>query len=67
MDTPPIDVVILENRYRHGPFGAKGLGELPFDGVAPAVVNAIRHLGIDIRALPATPERIMEALDRRSG
>lgn len=64
LDTPPIDVVILENRYRHGPFGAKGLGELPLDGAAPAVVNAIRHLGIDIRALPATPERIMEALDR---
>ncbi|MBE3072147.1 MAG: molybdopterin-dependent oxidoreductase, partial [Acidobacteria bacterium] len=64
MDTPPIDVVIVENRYRHGPFGAKGVGELPFDGAAPAVVNAIRHLGIDIRALPATPERIMEAIDR---
>ena len=32
MDTPRIDVVILENAYRHGPFGAKGVGELPFDG-----------------------------------
>ena len=63
-DTPPIDVVMVENRYRHGPFGAKGVGELPFDGAAPAVVNAIRHLGIDIRALPATPERIMEVLDK---
>jgi CO/xanthine dehydrogenase Mo-binding subunit len=61
MDTPPIDVVMIENRYRHGPFGAKGVGEMPFDGAAPAVVNAIRHLGIDIRSLPATPERIMEA------
>jgi CO/xanthine dehydrogenase Mo-binding subunit len=63
-DLPPIDVVMIENRYRHGPFGAKGLGELPFDGAAPAVVNAVRHLGIDIRSLPATPERIMEALDK---
>jgi CO/xanthine dehydrogenase Mo-binding subunit len=67
MDTPPIDVVMIENRYRHGPFGAKGVGELPFDGAAPAVVNAVRHLGIDIRSLPATPERIMEAMDRNSG
>jgi CO/xanthine dehydrogenase Mo-binding subunit len=67
MDTPPIDVVMVENRYRHGPFGAKGVGELPFDGVAPAVVNAIRHLGVDIRSLPATPERILEALDGSLG
>lgn len=61
LDTPPIDVAILEHPYAHGPFGAKGVGELPIDGPAPAIVNAIRHLGIDVRALPATPERIMEA------
>ena len=67
MDTPPIDVVIVENRYRHGPFGAKGVGEMPFDGVAPAIVNAIRHLGVDIRSLPATPEKIFEALDKGGG
>ena len=63
MDLPDIDVVFVENRYSGGPFGAKGLGELPFDGAAPAVVNAIRHLGIDICALPATPERIQEAME----
>ena len=40
-----------------GPFGAKGLGELPMDGPAPAVVNALRHLGLDVREIPATPER----------
>ncbi len=67
MDAPPIDVVMVENRYGHGPFGAKGVGELPFDGAAPAVVNAIRHMGLDIRSLPATPERIMEATDPRIG
>ncbi len=61
MDTPRIDVVIQERPYRHGPFGAKGLGELPFDGVAPAIANAVRHLGFDVRALPLTPERIMNA------
>ncbi len=62
LDTPPMDVIILEHPYAHGPYGAKGVGEMPFDGVAPAVVNAIRSLGIDIRAVPATPERVMEAL-----
>jgi CO/xanthine dehydrogenase Mo-binding subunit len=62
VDTPPIDTVILERPYRHGPFGAKGVGELPMDGAAPAIVNALRHAGADVRTLPATPERIMEAL-----
>jgi CO/xanthine dehydrogenase Mo-binding subunit len=61
MDTPPMDVVLVEKPYAHGPFGAKGVGEMPFDGVAPAVVNAIRSLGIDIREVPATPERVMAA------
>ncbi|GAB4520343.1 MAG: xanthine dehydrogenase family protein molybdopterin-binding subunit [Haliangiales bacterium] len=61
-DTPPMDVVIMENPYAHGPFGAKGVGEMPIDGPAPAVINAIRQLGVDIRALPAVPEAIMEAL-----
>ncbi len=61
MDTPPMDVVVLERPYAHGPFGAKGIGEMPIDGVAPAVVNAIRHAGFDVREIPATPERIFEA------
>ena len=62
IDTPPIESVILERPYRHGPFGAKGVGELPVDGAAPAIVNALRHAGVDIRRIPATPERIMQAL-----
>ena len=61
LDTPPMDVVIVETPSHHGPFGAKGVGEMPIDGPAPAVVNAIRHLGLDIRQIPATPERIAEA------
>ncbi len=47
--------------YPHGPFGAKGVGEMPIDGPAPAVVNALRHAGIDLREIPATPERVMRA------
>ncbi len=60
-DAPRIDVVIMESRYRRGPFGAKGVGELPFDGAAPAIANAVRHLGFDVRSLPITPERVMTA------
>ena len=59
-DIPPMDVVMIERPYASGPQGAKGLGELPMDGAAPAVVNAIRHLGVDLREIPATPERVME-------
>ena len=47
---------MLDIRYDGGPFGAKGLGELPMDGPAPAVVNALRHFGVDVREVPATPE-----------
>ena len=61
LDTPPMDVVMLENPYGGGPFGAKGLGELPIDGPAPAVVNAIRNAGFDVRAIPATPEAILRS------
>jgi CO/xanthine dehydrogenase Mo-binding subunit len=58
LDMPEVDVVMLENPYPGGPFGAKGLGELPMDGPAPAVVNALRSLGLDVREIPATPELI---------
>jgi CO/xanthine dehydrogenase Mo-binding subunit len=61
LDMPVIDVVLIENPYPGGPFGAKGLGELPMDGPAPAIVNAIRSLGIDVREIPALPEVILRA------
>ena len=61
LDSPEMQVVMLENPYKHGPFGAKGVGEMPIDGPAPAVINALRHAGFDLRAIPATPERIMAA------
>jgi CO/xanthine dehydrogenase Mo-binding subunit len=61
LDMPTLDVVVLENPYPRGPFGAKGVGEMPIDGPAPAVINAIRHAGVDVRDIPATPEKIMAA------
>jgi CO/xanthine dehydrogenase Mo-binding subunit len=65
LDTPEMHVVLLENPFPEGPFGAKGLGELPIDGPAPAIVNAIRSLGIDVREVPATPELLLSALGSR--
>jgi CO/xanthine dehydrogenase Mo-binding subunit len=60
-DAPSIAVDILERPYAHGPFGAKGVGEMPIDSPAPAVINALRHAGYDLRAIPATPERVLAA------
>jgi CO/xanthine dehydrogenase Mo-binding subunit len=66
-DTPPVKVVFLEKPYARAPHGAKGVGELPMDGPAPAVINALRHaIGVRIPCVPATPERILEAIDARS-
>jgi len=61
LDTPAMDVVLLEHPYAHGPYGAKGVGEIPINGPAPAIVNAIRTTGLDLRDIPATPERVLEA------
>ncbi|HTX16658.1 MAG TPA: molybdopterin cofactor-binding domain-containing protein, partial [Candidatus Baltobacteraceae bacterium] len=59
MDVPPIRVHFEEVPYERGPAGAKGIGELPLDGTAPAIANAIAHAtGIDIRKIPVTPEAL---------
>jgi CO/xanthine dehydrogenase Mo-binding subunit len=64
-DVPPIRVAFLENPYPHGAGGAKGLGELPIDGPAPAIVNAVaRATGADPRAIPLTPERLLDLMER---
>jgi len=62
VDTPPIEVALVEEPYPHGPFGAKGVGELPMDGGAPAVASAIEDaIGVHVDRVPATPERLLEA------
>jgi CO/xanthine dehydrogenase Mo-binding subunit len=63
LDTPRMDTVMLENPYPYGPFGAKGVGEIPMDGPAPAIVNALRHVGLDVREIPAVPEVIMRVMN----
>jgi CO/xanthine dehydrogenase Mo-binding subunit len=66
-DLPPIRVHFFENPYEGGPGGAKGIGELPMDGPAPAILNAVEHAtGISLDHVPLTPEALMEASDARA-
>ncbi len=61
LDTPPMEVALVEVPYPGGPSGAKGVGELPMDGGAPAVASAIEDaLGVHVEAVPATPELLAE-------
>jgi CO/xanthine dehydrogenase Mo-binding subunit len=63
LDTPPMRVSFVPAPYSLGPFGAKGVGELPMDIPGPAVAAAVRHaIGRFVDALPITPERIAAAL-----
>ena len=62
-DLPPIRVYFEENPYAFGPGGAKGIGELPMDGPAPAILNAIEHAtGVSFNRIPLMPELINDAL-----
>jgi CO/xanthine dehydrogenase Mo-binding subunit len=63
LDAPRIRSILVEKPYSGSPHGAKGIGELPMDVGAPAVVAAIHDaVGVWIHDLPATPERIVAAL-----
>ncbi|MEO7866695.1 MAG: molybdopterin cofactor-binding domain-containing protein, partial [Candidatus Eisenbacteria bacterium] len=62
-DTPPMEVDLVEMPYSRGPYGAKGVGEMPMDAPAPAVLAAIEQAtGCALAQIPATPERVLRAL-----
>lgn len=62
-DVPDIGITLIEEPDVHGPFGAKGLGEHVLIPTAPAILNAITHAtGARVRNLPATPERVLNAI-----
>jgi CO/xanthine dehydrogenase Mo-binding subunit len=60
-DLPMIHVHFEEVPSIHGPKGAKGIGELPMDGPAPAILNAIENAtGVSFTSIPLMPEDIYE-------
>ena len=62
-DVPPIRVFFEEVPYAYGPAGAKGIGELPMDGPAPAILNAIENaIGVSLNHIPLMPEALMQAM-----
>jgi CO/xanthine dehydrogenase Mo-binding subunit len=62
-DLPLIRVYFEELGNHHGAFGAKGIGELPMDGPAPAILNAIEDAtGVPFDQIPLLPEEIFERL-----
>ncbi len=64
MDFPKQEWLLVENPYEWGPFGAKGMGELVFNGADAAYIDAVeRALGITVHKIPMPPEDIEEALD----
>jgi carbon-monoxide dehydrogenase large subunit len=67
-DAPPeIHAIVLEDPDPTHPVGAKGIGEPSLVGAAPAIANAICNAtGARVRALPMTPERVLDALEARS-
>jgi CO/xanthine dehydrogenase Mo-binding subunit len=60
---PEMETLLIEVPGFAGPFGAKGLGEAAVLPSTPAIVNAIsRAIGVRIRDIPATPEKVFWAL-----
>ncbi|TFG37773.1 MAG: xanthine dehydrogenase family protein molybdopterin-binding subunit, partial [Candidatus Aminicenantes bacterium] len=66
MDSPCIHTFIVEDPWDEGPYGAKGIGELPLVGVAPAITCAIYNaIGVRLNEIPATPERVWKAIQEQ--
>ena len=62
--TPEIVPIIVEDKLAEGPYGAKGIGEIPSIPTAPAIINAIYNAaGVRLYSLPATPKKVLAALE----
>ncbi len=65
-DLPELENVILENPSADGPFGAKAIGEMANNAQPPAICSAIHDaVGVWITECPATPERVLRALEEK--
>jgi CO/xanthine dehydrogenase Mo-binding subunit len=62
-DVPRVESILIEDKPGLGPYGAKGIAEAPIIPTAPAIANAIYDaIGVRIKSLPITPDKILEAL-----
>jgi CO/xanthine dehydrogenase Mo-binding subunit/aerobic-type carbon monoxide dehydrogenase small subunit (CoxS/CutS family) len=60
-----IETLVIEKPQLSGPFGAKGMGEVPVNPAAPAIINAIYDaVGVRINSLPATKDKVLAALKK---
>ncbi len=67
IESPPIEVGIIEAADPHGPFGAKEAGEGSLSGFLPALANAVADaVGVRAVELPVTPDRLMELLEKKA-
>jgi putative selenate reductase molybdopterin-binding subunit len=67
VDVPEIETILVPTHEPTGPYGAKAIAEIPINGPAPAIANAVAHaLGVRIREIPLTPERVLAAIQRGS-
>ncbi len=68
LDVPDIKPIVLEVENKYGPYGAKGIGEMPNIPATPAILNAIANAcGGRVRSLPADPERVFWAIKEADG
>jgi putative selenate reductase molybdopterin-binding subunit len=65
VDMPALKTILVGTHEPTGPFGAKAIAEIPIDGPAPAIANAVYNAtGVRIRDLPITPEKILKELKK---
>jgi 4-hydroxybenzoyl-CoA reductase subunit alpha len=65
LDVPPISTYLIETIDPEGPYGAKGISEMPLVPTSPALANALYDaIGVQIKSLPITPEKVLAALDQ---
>jgi putative selenate reductase molybdopterin-binding subunit len=62
-ETPELQAILVQTYEPSGPYGAKAVAEIPMDGVAPAIVNAVYHAtGKRLYQIPLTPERVWRVI-----
>lgn len=62
-EVPELKAILVQTHEPTGPFGAKAIAEIPKDGVAPAIANAVFDAtGVRLRRIPLTPQRVYDAL-----